>query len=221
MTRKIMLAVPPRIPASYHPYDPTMRLPPIDRFEVELRDGDAVLDAIMTAIYAARKENYELRGLMLSTVDYLTLCEHMRNLITSRGGRDPEGRGVRIDGVEFYMDPSRDEGPPQPIYDETYAIAAYAQRLRTTSARSGASKEEPESDGGRRLGEPNEDEKEDDLAELIRKARELPPMTPEEEREQAASFAYGQVALMKEWHDAPPEKLEELRQLCRRLAGCK
>lgn len=58
------------------------------------------------------------------------------------------------------------------------------------------------------------------FAALVERAR-APRMTEEERREQAASFAFGQMALMKEWRDAPPETLDKLRALCRRLAGCK
>lgn len=57
------------------------------------------------------------------------------------------------------------------------------------------------------------------LEELIEKARKT-PMTDDERREQAASFAYGNLALTKEWADASEEKLAWLRSTCRRMAGC-
>ena len=47
------------------------------------------------------------------------------------------------------------------------------------------------------------------------------PMTDEERNEQAASFAFGQLALTKEWQDKSAPELAELRETCRRLAGCK
>lgn len=58
-----------------------------------------------------------------------------------------------------------------------------------------------------------------ELDALIVEIRNLPPMTQEQKAEQAASFAYGNIALTKEYRDAPPAKLEELRVLCRRAAG--
>jgi hypothetical protein len=48
---------------------------------------------------------------------------------------------------------------------------------------------------------------------------ELP--TVEQINEQRASFAYGQLALTSSYHDASPEKLAELRAMCRKMAGCK
>lgn len=59
-----------------------------------------------------------------------------------------------------------------------------------------------------------------ELAELIEAARKLPPMTDEERREQAASFAFGQIALTREYADADADKLAALRALCRKMAGC-
>lgn len=55
--------------------------------------------------------------------------------------------------------------------------------------------------------------------DLVRRVRELPPMTEQERKEQRASFAYGNLALMREYRDASPEKLEALRQMCRSAAG--
>lgn len=49
-----------------------------------------------------------------------------------------------------------------------------------------------------------------ELAALIVEAKKH-PMTEDERNEQAASFAFGQVALTKEWHGASQEKLAELR----------
>jgi hypothetical protein len=60
----------------------------------------------------------------------------------------------------------------------------------------------------------------DELAALIAKARET-PMTPEEEREQVASFAFGNLAMTKEWQAKSPEELEDLRQRIRKMSGCK
>ncbi len=57
-------------------------------------------------------------------------------------------------------------------------------------------------------------------AAIRQRVAELPPMTEAEKREQAASWACGQMALMREYRDASPEKLAELRALCRRVAGC-
>lgn len=45
--------------------------------------------------------------------------------------------------------------------------------------------------------------------------------TVAEINEQRASFAYGQLALTSSYHDATPEKLAELRAMCRKMAGCK
>jgi hypothetical protein len=56
------------------------------------------------------------------------------------------------------------------------------------------------------------------LEGLIAHARTLPPMTKEEQNEQAASFAFGNLALMKEYDNATPEQLEKLRQMCRSAA---
>jgi hypothetical protein len=64
----------------------------------------------------------------------------------------------------------------------------------------------------------------DDLSEmgrLIELARARGPMTDGERREQAASFAFGNLALTREWADASAERLAELRAMCRRMAGCK
>jgi hypothetical protein len=60
-----------------------------------------------------------------------------------------------------------------------------------------------------------------ELVDLIERARAMGPMTDEERREQAASFAFGQLALTKEWRDKSARELAELRAACRRLAGCK
>lgn len=60
-----------------------------------------------------------------------------------------------------------------------------------------------------------------EMARLIEAAKALGPMTDEERREQAASFAFGQIALTREWHDKSAPELAELRALCRRMAGCK
>lgn len=59
-----------------------------------------------------------------------------------------------------------------------------------------------------------------DMAALIEKAKALGPMTDEERREQAASFAFGQLALTREYADATADKLAELRERCRCAAGC-
>lgn len=59
-----------------------------------------------------------------------------------------------------------------------------------------------------------------EMAELIEKARALGPMTDSQRREQAASFAFGNLALTREWADRSSPELEELRELCRRMAGC-
>lgn len=59
-----------------------------------------------------------------------------------------------------------------------------------------------------------------EMAALIEEARKLGPMTDEERREQAASFAFGQIALTKEWRDRPADELAQLRAHCRKLAGC-
>ncbi len=58
------------------------------------------------------------------------------------------------------------------------------------------------------------------LAELMILARSI-VMTDEERREQAASFAYGNLALTKEWQYKPESELVKLRMLCREMAGCK
>lgn len=59
------------------------------------------------------------------------------------------------------------------------------------------------------------------LAELMAMVRKLPPMTEEQRNEQRASFAYGQLACMKEYAHASMAELGELRRLCRKAAGCK
>lgn len=60
-----------------------------------------------------------------------------------------------------------------------------------------------------------------EMADLIEEARKRGPMTDEERKEQAASFAFGNLALTKEWIDADAVKLAGLRAMCRRMAGCK
>lgn len=59
-----------------------------------------------------------------------------------------------------------------------------------------------------------------EMATLIEKVRVLGPMTDEERREQAASFAFGQLALTAPWCDKQADELAELRALCRRMVGC-
>lgn len=59
-----------------------------------------------------------------------------------------------------------------------------------------------------------------DLEKLIEEARKRGPMTDEERREQAASFAFGNLALTKEYANASEAKLVQLRSTCRRMAGC-
>lgn len=57
------------------------------------------------------------------------------------------------------------------------------------------------------------------LNDLLEKARNSGPMTDEQRREQAADFAFGQLALTKEWRGRPISELDQLRALCRKLAG--
>lgn len=59
-----------------------------------------------------------------------------------------------------------------------------------------------------------------EMADLIEAARKLGPMTDEQRREQAASFAFGNLALTSAWRDKSAPELAELRALCRELAGC-
>jgi hypothetical protein len=59
------------------------------------------------------------------------------------------------------------------------------------------------------------------LEGLITHAKALPAMTEEEQSEQAAEFAYGTLAMTREYDNATPEELEKLRQLCRKAAGLK
>ncbi len=59
-----------------------------------------------------------------------------------------------------------------------------------------------------------------EMADLIEKARALGPMTDEQRREQAASFAFGQLALTSAWRDKSAPELAVLRETCRQLAGC-
>ena len=58
-----------------------------------------------------------------------------------------------------------------------------------------------------------------EMAELIEKARAVGPMTDEQRREQAASFAFGNLALTSQWRDKSGPELAELRAMCRRMAG--
>lgn len=58
------------------------------------------------------------------------------------------------------------------------------------------------------------------LYDLIEKARAV-PMTEDERREQTANFAFGNLAMTKEWENRSPAELEALRQKIRKLAGCK
>lgn len=57
------------------------------------------------------------------------------------------------------------------------------------------------------------------LEDLIEAAKKLPPMTDLERREQAASFAFGQIALTREWREKPVEDLAKLQAMCRKAAG--
>lgn len=57
--------------------------------------------------------------------------------------------------------------------------------------------------------------------ELVEVARKLPEMTEDEKNEQRASWAYGQMALTRAYHNATPEELCALRVMCRKAAGCK
>lgn len=59
------------------------------------------------------------------------------------------------------------------------------------------------------------------LAALIERVRLLPPMTEDERNEQRADFVYGNLALMARYQNATPEQLAELREMCRKAAGCK
>lgn len=57
--------------------------------------------------------------------------------------------------------------------------------------------------------------------ELVEEVRKLPEMTEDQKKEQRACFAYGQLALTKEYREASDDKLRELRMLCREVAGCR
>jgi hypothetical protein len=59
-----------------------------------------------------------------------------------------------------------------------------------------------------------------EMAKLIEAARALGPMSDNQRREQAASFAFGQLALTRKWRDKSAPELSELRELCRKLANC-
>lgn len=59
-----------------------------------------------------------------------------------------------------------------------------------------------------------------EMADLIEAARALGPMSDADRREQAASFAFGNLALTQEWCDKPAPELVKLRELCRQMAGC-
>lgn len=56
------------------------------------------------------------------------------------------------------------------------------------------------------------------LDDLLHAARDS-KMSDDERREQAASFAFGQLALTKAWRNRPLTDLTELRTRCRELAG--
>jgi hypothetical protein len=58
-----------------------------------------------------------------------------------------------------------------------------------------------------------------DMAVLIEEARKLGPMTDEQRREQAASFAFGQIALTSDWRDKTAPELDRLRKTCRQMVG--
>jgi hypothetical protein len=58
-----------------------------------------------------------------------------------------------------------------------------------------------------------------DMAVIIEAARKLGPMTDEQRREQAASFAFGQIALTAAWRDKTAPELDRLRETCRQMAG--
>lgn len=58
------------------------------------------------------------------------------------------------------------------------------------------------------------------LESLLERAKALPAPTEEEKREQAASFAFGNLALSSRCSEATPEELEALRARCRKAAGC-
>ncbi len=59
----------------------------------------------------------------------------------------------------------------------------------------------------------------DEDALLLQEIQKLLPMTERERREQAASFAYGNLALMKKYDNASPTTLAHLRDMCRKAAG--
>jgi len=59
-----------------------------------------------------------------------------------------------------------------------------------------------------------------EMTDLIEEARKRGPMSDAERREQAASFAFGNLALTSQWRDATHEELKVLRERCRRAAGC-
>jgi hypothetical protein len=65
----------------------------------------------------------------------------------------------------------------------------------------------------------NAQEPPENWEELVARARALPPMTEEEQKEQRANWAYGQMACMREYHGASPVKLALLREACRKAAG--
>ena len=58
-----------------------------------------------------------------------------------------------------------------------------------------------------------------DLAALIVAARKVVP-TDAQRRAASASFAYGTLALTKEYAEASPSRLAALWAQCRALAGC-
>jgi hypothetical protein len=71
-----------------------------------------------------------------------------------------------------------------------------------------------------KLADEEHAKEEEDFARLIREASKH-PMTDQQRKEQAASFVFGNLALMKEYEHATPAELRELRERCRKAAGLK
>lgn len=98
--------------------------------EVKLVDGSRVLDDVQELITKAEKSNLQIKAIVLGAVSYVSLEEAMAEIMgrmyRDRKAADPNG--FVINGIEFMIDPTRDEGAPVAVYGRASGIDAFALR---------------------------------------------------------------------------------------------
>jgi hypothetical protein len=112
---------------------------PLDEpIPVDLRNPREVLEAVYRLKEVHLYENVSLWGMMLGAVDWLTLQEYFVDR-GAKGQLDPLGpktgwfadeKVLFFEGVRLLMDPKRDFGPAEAVYDDDAAVTLFCLRKK-------------------------------------------------------------------------------------------